>query len=39
MTRRVRKSYRSKMSVIYICSQKDRQCVLPVTTNPPMASW
>ena len=31
--------------VIYIClcvcvgSQKDRQCVLPVISNPPVASW
>ena len=24
---------------IYICSQKDRQCALPIITNPPMAPW
>ena len=30
MTHRVLKSHRSKMSVKYICSQKDRQCALPV---------
>ena len=33
------KSHRSKMSIIYICSQKDRQCALLVITNPPMAPW
>ena len=30
MTQRVLKSHRSKMRIIYICSQKDRQCALPV---------
>ena len=39
MTHRVLKSHRSKMSVMYICSQKDRQCALPVITNAPMAPW
>ena len=30
---------RNKMSVIYMYSQKDRKCTLPVITNPPMALW
>ena len=36
MTHRVLKSYSSKISVIHICSQKDRQYALPVITNLPM---
>ena len=35
ITKRVLESHISKMSVIYICRQKDRQCALPVITNLP----
>ena len=34
----VLKSYRSKMRVL-ICSQKYKQCALPVVSSPPTASW